>query len=298
MNKLKQIQKIQEIYQQGGNLMEYFRNTSGASSNDIESILISYDLQAGSYIKNAETNADYIDKYTASIANVIRGLGPNQSIMEVGVGEATVMANVLNKLPDFSAALGFDISWSRIKYAQKYAASKGRGDIRFFTANLFNIPLADKSIDVIYTSHSLEPNGGHEKPALQELSRVARNYIVLLEPGYEFASKEGKERMEKHGYVKNLQTHAVELGLQVTEHRLFDHYINALNPTALTIIKIAPSQANSLPEPALCCPATHRPLDVFEDACYCRESGLAYPVIGGIPCLLMDNAVLATRYLD
>lgn len=277
--------------------MEFLRNTSGTPFNDIESILISYDFQAGSYIKNAETNADYIDKYTTAIANVINNLGTEGSIMEVGVGEATVMANVLNKLTNYSVALGFDISWSRIKYARKYAATKGRDDIRFFTANLFNIPLANQSVDIVYTSHSLEPNGGNEKEALKELYRVARKYVVLLEPGYDFAGKEGKERMEKHGYIKNIDVHARELGLNVIDHRLFDHTINPLNPTALTIIQCNPDNAGTA-IPELTCPVTHKPLKLFSDSCYSKDSGLAYPVIGGIPCLLLDNAVLATRYAD
>jgi ubiquinone/menaquinone biosynthesis C-methylase UbiE len=29
-------------------------------------------------------------------------------------------------------------------------------------ADLFHIPFADNSVDVVYTSHSLEPNGGRE----------------------------------------------------------------------------------------------------------------------------------------
>lgn len=277
--------------------MEYLRKSSVSTFNDVEAILISYDFQAGSYIKNAEVNAAYIEKYTQAITNVLSSLRSTGSVMEVGVGEATVMVNVLNKLSEYSSAWGFDISWSRIKYARQYAAMKGREDIQFFTANLFNIPLADDSVDIIYTSHSLEPNGGREKEALKELYRVAGEYVVLLEPGYEFAPAEGKARMEKHGYIRNIQKHAQEMGMNVIEHRLFDHYINPLNPTALTIIKKQRFAASGL-QPVLACPVTHKPLEMFSDSCYSRESGLAYPVIGGIPCLLIENAVLATRFLD
>ena len=55
----------------------------------------------------------------------------------------------------------------------------------------------------------MEPNGGREKEALLELSRIARKYLVLIEPAYEYASEKGKERMDLHGYVKNLPDVAI-----------------------------------------------------------------------------------------
>jgi ubiquinone/menaquinone biosynthesis C-methylase UbiE len=99
---------------------------------------------------------------------------------------------------------GFDISWSRVKFAKKLVEEYNMKNVNLFTANLFEIPLLDNSIDIVYTSHSLEPNGGKEKQALKELFRIAKNYIVLLEPSYELASTDARERMINHGYITNL----------------------------------------------------------------------------------------------
>ena len=62
----------------------------------------------------------------------------------------------------------------------------------------------DNAIDVVYTSHSIEPNGGREEEALLELYRIAKKYVVLLEPCYEKASSAARKRMEKHNYITNL----------------------------------------------------------------------------------------------
>jgi ubiquinone/menaquinone biosynthesis C-methylase UbiE len=107
-----------------------------------------------------------------------------------------------------------------------------------FIGDLFNIPLSDSSVDIVYTSHSLEPNGGREKEALQELYRIAGGYLVLLEPTNEFADDEGKARMKRNGYVHDLANVIKDLGYDLIEYRRFELTINPLNPTGLYIIHI------------------------------------------------------------
>lgn len=295
MTKLNQTQKIKELYAEGKNLMEYLRSLDNSKANDIESILISYDFQAGSYVENANKKPEYIADYSGAIANTINKLGSFDTVMEVGVGEATILSNMVTKLSKMpSEILGFDISWSRIKYARQYSQSKNV-NARLFTANLFEIPLPDNSVDIVYTSHSLEPNGGREEDALKELYRVASKYVVLLEPGYEFATEEGKARMDKHGYVKDLHGHAKKLGYNVLEHRLFDLYINPVNPTALTIIK---KEDNTDIKPNLVCPVSHTELSLTRGVYFSNQSMLAFPIVDGIPCLLKENAILASHFLD
>jgi ubiquinone/menaquinone biosynthesis C-methylase UbiE/uncharacterized protein YbaR (Trm112 family) len=290
-----EIKKIKAIFNEGGNVMEYFRNVNESSENSLEAIKISYDLQAGSYIKFFLENQEYNALYTQAIASVIENLGEVNSICEVGVGEATTFANMITKLkhrPEHN--LGFDISWSRIGYGRKFANSVGLTNAQLFTGNLFQIPLADNSVDVVYTSHSIEPNGGREEDALRELCRVASRYVVLLEPAYELANEESQKRMTHHGYVKGLKKTIENIGYKVIEYRLFEHISNPLNPTGLIVVEIQPNNAPATP--IFCCPVTGAHLEKKNDCYYAAESFLAYPIVGGIPCLLAENSILASHF--
>jgi len=290
-----EIKKVKALFDEGANVMEYFRKKNESSENSMEAIKISYDLQAGSYIKVFEQNREFNAAYTGALAKVLDGLGNVHSVCEVGVGEATTLANMVTKMKSMSEhVMGFDISWSRIGFARQFARSQNVSPEGLFTGNLFQIPLADQSVDVVYTSHSLEPNGGREEEALRELFRVASRYVVLLEPAYELAGEEARKRMEHHGYVRGLKETAERLGYTVTEHRLFDHIINPLNPTGLTIIARNPQAAPATP--AFRCPVTGAQLEKKADCYYASESLLAYPIVGGIPCLLPENGILASHF--
>lgn len=293
MSNISLISTIREVYRRGDNVLEYLKDAQNGR-NDWQSIMISYDLQAGSYTRQAAETVDFTDRYTDAIAKVWSGLGPWQSAMEVGVGEATRMLPLMSKLDAGGAReiLGFDISWSRMRFALDNA-DKAKRTTRFFVANLFEIPLADNSIDIVYTSHSLEPNGGREIEALTELCRVARRYVVLLEPCYEAASDEGKARMMRHGYVRNLGQRARELGYEVIEDRPFGVSINSLNPTGLTVIRIA-KEASSATD--FVCPITKTQLVRHGDVFFGPDSGLLYPVIDGLPCLLESSATLGMHF--
>jgi len=242
--------------------------------------------------KMAEHNRDY----TSEIAKLILYLYEPMSILEAGVGEATTLSGVLQHIEADVSSFGFDLSWSRVAYAKRWLQSQGVFNTTLCTGNLFHIPFADNSIDLVYTSHSIEPNGGTEEPILQELLRVTRKFLILLEPGYEFANEQARRRMDSHGYCKNLYGIAESLGYNVLKHNLFPFASNPLNPTAITIVK--KDDYAMPPSYILACPKFKTPLEEIGNMLFSPEALVAYPIVGGIPCLRIEHGILASKYKE
>lgn len=296
MSGKKKISHLKELYDEGVNIIDYLQGENSNTQVTSEDILLSYDLQAGTYTKFAKENQAYISTYVDAAAEVIRALGDCHSFLEVGVGEATVclpLAEAIARGKELKT-FGFDISWSRIRYAVDNINSYAI-DAEFFCADLFCIPLPDSSIDIVFTSHALEPNGGREVDALRELARVAKRYIVLLEPDYERGCDAAKARMEQHKYVKGLADAARKIGLSICVDEPFSVSQNELNPTGLLVIEVDASIGN---EPEFICPVSKLPLKKFENVYTNSSSGLLYPVIDDIPCLTIDAAIVGTRFGD
>jgi ubiquinone/menaquinone biosynthesis C-methylase UbiE/uncharacterized protein YbaR (Trm112 family) len=274
------------------------RNERGIQRNTEEIIEVAYDLQTGSYVAAMEDKAiaNHKKKYTSELARIIKSLCTPISLLEAGVGEATTLAGVLGHLKTEVRSFGFDLSWSRVVYAKLWLKKKGLPHVTLCTGNLFHIPFADNSIDVVYTSHSIEPNGGNEEPILRELFRITKKFLILLEPGYEHANQEARQRMESHGYCKNLKGIAETLGYDVIEHRLFPFIANPLNPTTLIIIK--KDDNGELPSHVLACPKFKTPLIEIKGMLFSPEALVVYPIVGGIPCLRIENGIFASKYQE
>lgn len=295
----KYLPEIIDHYKKGGNVMQFIREIKKTNTNELEDILISYDLQSGSYIKLLKENAEIRTHYCELLAEEIKNLGNFNTLLEVGVGEGITINELLKHCTSFTTVFGFDISFSRLLYAKKHLnqAHLKQTEINLFVADLFNIPLADDSIDIVYTSHSIEPNGGKEKEAINELFRVCKDYLILLEPAYDLASEEAKQRMRNHGYAIRLYDECINDEFEIVKHELFGNSPNKLNPTGITIIKKG-ARNPAIIENKFICPITKKSLGENKNGLYTKDSGLLYPVIEKIPQLTSSNAILATHLDD
>ncbi|QLA17074.1 class I SAM-dependent methyltransferase [Desulfolutivibrio sulfoxidireducens] len=289
--------RLHDMYKtEGINVMDYLRNNAFGGISESDIIEYSYDFQSGTYIDslNDKKILDWKMSYAAKISKTILGLCRPSSLLEAGVGEATTLAYVAESLASDIDCYGFDLSWSRAAYASRFLKQKGVAKAKICTGDLLDIPFKNDSIDVVYTSHSIEPNHGNEEPILRELYRVARKFLILLEPGYEFASEDGKRRMEHFRYCRKLKEISLSLGYSVITHELFSSGINPLNPTAITIIQ-KDCESDEIEGEAWACPKFKCPLIKIENFLYSPEALIAYPILLGIPCLRSVNGIFASK---
>lgn len=296
----KMILGMRSAYERGENAMAYARRNFAQSSNTPTTTLIAYDLQSGTYVEGAIKNPEYRNQWCGQLADLISPhFDEGDTLLEVGCGEATTLAGVilaLKKSP--SHAYGFDISWSRCAHGLKWLSEK-KVNSTLFVGDLFTIPLADSSIDVVYTAHSLEPNGGREKDAIMELLRVARKAVVLVEPAYELAGEEAQDRMRSHGYVRGLKETAMNLDCELVDNRLLPIYANPLNPSGALILrkKLFSPVVSEIKSPWQC-PVTKTSLTASDQGYYSTESSLVYPVLKNIPLLRAEHAVVASSFFN
>jgi len=299
------IQEAKKAYAEGRNITELLRAQKQTHTNTAEIIEVSYDLQAGTYINFVEKNPDQPTRYAAELAQILnQHIRPNSSLLDIGTGELTTLSMVFSELQQKpSHIFAFDISWSRISKGLSFARKNMKEDFKNlipFVGDISEIPLLDKSINITTSSHALEPNGGNLKKLMQELFRVTVDKLILFEPCYEINSEEGKARMDRLGYIKNIDGIAKELGGKLIEKIIIKNGDNPLNPTACFIIQ--PSKENSQTvqksNHIFSVPGTNYSLQKIDDFYYSNQVGLCYPILKNIPILKGSSAILATAFLD
>lgn len=230
--------ELERLYANGVNIMAHLRQERGVETNDLDIIKASYDVQAGSYVA-ALTDTERValnGRIGQRFADVFDRLRPT-TLLEAGTGELTTLAAAVPHMTMRpKRLLAFDISTDRLAVGHRYWKSQRLPPVCLFTAALQSTPLPDASVDVVFTSHALEPNGGSELAILRELHRVARRYVVLREPSWELGSDETRARILEHRYVRGLPEASRCVGFTIVEHSLWGLDPNPANQAALLVL--------------------------------------------------------------
>ena len=157
------LSEVRRAYAKGINITDFLKTKFRSSSNTSEIIEIAYDLQAGSYIDYWQKNTEQANLYAAELATILDQHTPEgASILDVGTGEMTTLTTILNHMNVIpSSIFALDLSWSRIIKGIQFFEShltKQSIEMNAFVSDMSAIPITSNSIDVITSSHALEPN--------------------------------------------------------------------------------------------------------------------------------------------
>ena len=297
-----------DAFANGENVTEHLRSQKNLTHNTSEIIETAYDLQAGSYIDYAVNNKDFVDTYASQLAKILDTyVSSHTSILDIGTGEMTNLSSVVKKLINKPRRIyAFDISWSRISKGL-YFAEKNMGsdfkNLKPFVGDIKEIPLLSKSIDITTSSHALEPNGANLDQLIKELFRITIDKLVLFEPCYEMNSEEGKQRMDKLGYIKDLEGVVKKLNGKVLDKIIIKNPENSLNPTVCFVISPPKTysffESKNLNEDNIfSVPGTDLNIIKVDNFYYSKTTALCFPILKAVPILKSNSAILASSFLD
>ena len=284
--------KAKKLYTEGKNITsEFLKYNSKVEKSEL--IKIIYELQTGSYLKMYNKNKLSKKLYAKDLFFYMKPYLKNSiSIMEAGIGEGTTtyeLSKIIEKNFKKIRFLGFDLSLSRLLIAKKLLKFLKK-KINLFNSDLKKIPLPDSSVDVIYTSHSLEPNRGYEKKIIKELLRVSKKYVILFEPIYELNSKKNQSRMRKFNYVRNLKKICQKLNCKINKYEKINYSENTLNETGVIVLKKMYSK--NFKKIKYLCPNSMNELKLKNNFFINKSFGFMYPIYEKIPILLEKNYIL------
>lgn len=157
--------EAKEAYENKENVTSILKKRLKVNFNTPEIILAAYDLQAGTYSKDANDRPGFYEARAEEVCNFIDSNIANiESMLDVGSGELTMFGRVASHLSSKSEIHFYatDISLSRLTVGRNHLAPLLDivQSIDLIVADTAKLPFATKSVDIVTTDHSLEPNGG------------------------------------------------------------------------------------------------------------------------------------------
>ena len=264
-----------------------------------EIIKLAYDSQSGSYLnffKRLKTNRKFEVYYP--LVNLINKEFKNvKSILDFGCGELTtsfyIFKNLKHKIKNYFAN---DISFNRLLIGSIELKKKLSKDnfkkFKIFCNSDYHLPFKKNSIDLIITIHSLEPNNLTKLKILDELLRVSRLGIIMMEPHYEIGDIIQRNRMKKLGYIRGIEKILKQKKINYKIIRKKFH-INNKNKSSIFILK--KNVKKKVVQNNFVDPFHRTKLIEYDNILYSNKTLRAFPIINGITLFNEDSQIFLPR---
>ena len=130
-----------------------------------------------------------------------------KSIIEVGVGEFTLLLPIVKKSKKINFISGLDLSYERVKSGKAFFEKHNINANHYIVCDASNLPYADNSFDMVYTHYCLEQVPFLAKKIIDEMIRISSKYIIVMEPSYKFSNKITRHRILTKGFPILNQSH-------------------------------------------------------------------------------------------
>jgi ubiquinone/menaquinone biosynthesis C-methylase UbiE len=287
--------QIRDLFSKGQNVTEALLGSGIPITFEVIELL--YDLQAGTYTEFANQNFGYMDEFARELNGLVGDFFLEaKSVLDCGTGEANTLIPILRNFSNISTVLAIDSSWSRLSWARKNLDLHNFPGVDLAVANIDKIPLKSGIIDLVFTIHALEPNGGREFELLCEMVRVSKKYVILVEPDFATAGSLQKERMHRLNYIEDLRPVFSKLGLKIVFEQKMKTFSNPLNQPCVFVLEKKSDTDSELDSPEI---SWVDPIFLENGIDYHGgryfPAGHWYPVLQGIPFLRASDGMYATN---
>tara|TARA_Y100000590_G_scaffold33501_1_gene36750 strand:- start:3109 stop:4014 length:906 start_codon:yes stop_codon:yes gene_type:complete len=279
---IKNYNHLIKLFKKNVNIQNYLKRNTTLKKYEITKI--AYDIQSGSYIDFHYKVKNKLPKILDPVIKEIKKFKNIKTILDFGTGELTNLSYIMNNLPSNIKFYANDISLSRLilgkKFIKKKISNKKFKNLNIFCTNHFKLPFKDNSIDLIITIQAIEPNNAYKKDLLNELIRVSKKGLVLMEPHFEIGDQKSKKRMKKFGYIRNfeklIKSYKIPYSIIKKEHHFY-----SLNPNSIFVMKKNKKKSN-ISYRNFVDPVYKDKLKLLNNYYYSDKSKRIYPLIDDI----------------
>jgi len=181
----------------------------------------------------------YLDEIYNQIDELISHAdGRPIKVLEVGCGNGINLMLLKKRFGKKISLHGFDLSPERIRIGKKHWGEKLE-DIKLYEMSATDINYETNTFDLVYSIHVIEQISYLVGEALDEMIRVSRNQVILVEPTYEFGNPAQRLKLILNDQLRTLLPEIRSRSLKLKKSYALHTLANPTSPTGVHVIDVS-----------------------------------------------------------